>query len=92
MLLKGCHKRMICIKSADSRLFAEAFFVLRDEQAVTDERSLLDEANRILEESVVTARRRRPAAGRQRLRLLWPFLGGMVGAGLLWLVFLLFFL
>lgn len=64
MLLRGCHRRMICIKSADSRLFDEAFFVLREESAGAGEREILEEANRIVEEHLVPRRARRRGRGR----------------------------
>ena len=84
MLLKGCHKRTICVKSADSRLFCEAFFVLRDEQTDAHEADMLAEANRILEDSLSPRRRRR-----RGLPPLYAFLFGLLTASLLWLVVLL---
>ena len=92
MLLRGCHRRMICMKSANSRLFEEAFFVLREEGAAVDERDMLTEANRILEEHLLPTRRTRRADRRtRRLGLLFSFLAGALFAGsisllLVWLL------
>jgi hypothetical protein len=83
---------MICMKSANSRLFEEAFFVLREEGAAVDERDMLTEANRILEEHLLPARRTRRADWRaRRLGLLLSFLAGALFAGsisllLVWLL------
>ena len=76
MLLRGCHKRMICVKSADSALFCEAFFVLREDCHTAGERDMLTEANRILEEHTLT--HRRPRKRRARWQLVLAFLAGAV--------------
>lgn len=93
MLLRGCHRRMICIKSANSRLFDEAFFVLREEGAAVGEHDMLAEANRILEEHLLPARRTRRADRRtHRLSLLLSFLAGALCAGLICLLLVLLLL
>jgi hypothetical protein len=53
MKLKGSEKRIVCMKSAGSRLFCEAFFVLRDDAPPSGEQDMLREANRILEENIL---------------------------------------
>ena len=83
MLLRGCHKRMICIKSADSRLFDEAFFVLREDGAAAGERDMLTEANRILEDHLLPARRaRRGDRHADRRRSVVAFLCGALSSAL----------
>ena len=96
MLLRGCHRRMICIKSANSRLFDEAFFVLREEGAAVGEHDMLAEANRILEGSTAENRYGRLSSpedapfGSGLLRgLFWFLLGLLTGGGsvgLLWVL------
>ena len=57
-MLKGAQKRMIVVRTGDSRYFDEAYFVLRRE--IGGGRSscadMLSEANRILEESGISGR------------------------------------
>jgi hypothetical protein len=51
-MLKGAEKRMIVIRTRESRVFEEAYFVLRrDAPRVEGEADMLREANRILESS-----------------------------------------
>ena len=81
MLLRGCHRRMICIKSANSRLFDEAFFVLREEEKTASEADMLAEAERILKENLLP-RGRRAARSRpvQRWKLALAFCLGLLVA------------
>ena len=90
MLLKGCQKRIICLQSADSRLFREAFFVMREGCTGEREEDILAEANRILDENLL---RRTPRS--KRLRRLLPalvlaFLAGALATGCAWLLTLIF--
>lgn len=48
-MLKGAQKRMIVVKTSDSKLFEEAYFVLRHESR-GEETDMVAEANRIIEE------------------------------------------
>ena len=48
-MLKGAQKRMIVVKTSDSKLFEEAYFVLRHESR-NEESDMVAEANRIIEE------------------------------------------
>lgn len=90
MLLRGCHRRMICIKSANSRLFDEAFFVLREESATVGEGDMLAEANRILQDHLLPVRRSAPAERRAvRRRCLLAFLFGALLSALLCFALLL---
>ena len=66
-LVKGAQKQMIVVKTADSRYFDEAYFVLRREVkgARCVGRDMLAEANKILEECGADShgrRRRMPRA------------------------------
>lgn len=90
-MLKGAQKRMIVVRTTDSKLFEEAYFVMRQDAGLGggDRPDLLAEANRILEGSRLhSERRHRPRRG-----ILWcvlGFLGGAMlgggGVGLLWLL------
>ena len=89
-MLKGAQKRMIIVRTGDSRYFDEAYFVLRREVGAksSSRTDMLREANRILEEGGVAPRSRR--------RLFWGcvgifVLGFVVGGGLSALVLTLVF-
>lgn len=88
MLLRGCHRRTICIKSADSRLFDEAFFVLREDGRAASEADMLTEAERILKENLLPRGRRAPArsGGAPRWRLALAFCLGLTVAWISMLV------
>ena len=47
-MIKGAQKKMIVIKTADSEVFEEAYFVLRREKLAV-EADMVREANRIIE-------------------------------------------
>ncbi|MBQ8383302.1 MAG: hypothetical protein IJX47_08880 [Clostridia bacterium] len=57
-LLKGANRRMVVVRSRDSKLFEEAHFILREESADAALPDLLEEANRIVEKSHFPAPRR----------------------------------
>lgn len=82
MQLKGCQKKIVCMRPSDSRLFDEAFFVLREGTPAPAEADMLAEANRILDENLF--RPRRAARGERAVRPLLLFLGGGLCASLLW--------
>ena len=102
-MLRGSQKRMIVVRTRDSRVFEEAYFVMRRDadragtrKQDTDELDMLWEANRILENSLAkvkgsAAPAPAPLPPRQSLsrRLLW-FASGLVSGG--GLVGLLWFL
>lgn len=52
-MLKGAQKRMIVIRTRDSRMFEEAYFVIRRDatENTADQADMLWEANRIIERS-----------------------------------------
>ena len=73
------------MKSADSRLFCEAFFVLRQDTHPPAEGDMLAEANRILDEHLFRVPKRR------RAQILWFALTFVLGAAVATLVLFLFF-
>ena len=63
-MVKGCERRVIVYKSKDSKYFLEAHFFVKPEicRRDYDKRDILDEANRIIEESCGSRRRRNTKA------------------------------
>lgn len=67
-MIKGCKKRVIYIKNTDSRIFEEAFFVVRcnEDAKHYTEREMVAEAERIAEgadgESCIIKRKKRGRA------------------------------
>lgn len=85
-MLKGAQRRMIVLKTQDSRVFEEAYFVMRTDTSASGE-DMVSEANRIIENCLD---KRRSGAGRARAKVIAPicaFIGGtLFGGGLTLLV------
>ena len=64
-MLKGCKRNMIVLHGTGSDEFDTAYFVLKEGRADKSERSLVDEANRIVGEN----RNRKTAMGKRRILL-----------------------
>ena len=102
-MLRGSQKRMIVVRTRDSRVFEEAYFVMRREAAGSgvgnrddDELDMLWEANRILENSLAKAKGAAclpPTAAAEKSealpRLLWFLLGVLTGGGIVGLLWVL---
>ncbi len=92
MMLKGAHKQMIVVRTHNSRLFEEAYFVMRrgvdrySRAGREGEADMLWEANRIIESAQPTEVRHRPnvsAPGFGMGRgLVWFALGLISGSGI----------
>ena len=86
-MIKGAQKRMIVLKTSDSTVFEEAYFVLRREN-ICGEGDMVAEANRIIESNGGKKKGRRSFKN-----MLWcavSFGGGaVVGGGLACLLLLL---
>ncbi len=65
------------MKNKDSRLFEEAFFVLREECGEVGEDDMLAEADRILQENLITGRDARGEKKRERGRVVLAFFTGL---------------
>ena len=96
-MLRGTKRDMIVVRTRDSRLFEEAYFVMRRHagKARPDELDMLWEANRILENALparnTSAKETaapHPAFGFLR-GLVWFGLGSLCGGGVTALIFLL---
>ncbi len=97
-MLRGSQKQMIVVRTRDSRMFEEAYFVMRRgaKQSEADELDMLWEANRIIESSLP-----RPSPGSvpvsseagRRFGLLqglvWFGMGVLSGGGLMGLLWLI---
>ena len=90
-MLKGAQKRMIVIRTRGSRLFEEAYFVMRRDLPDADTRrsDMLWEANRIIDRSLGVSLPHEAAEpdpsshkNKNALRGLWLFLGGALTGGL----------
>ena len=81
-MLGGCQKKMYYIKDTRSRLFTEAYFVLRSGADLhpISENDLAAEADRILREKFPTKKRfwKQP----KHLAVLTLFIGMAIGAGI----------
>jgi len=96
-MLRGAKKNMIVVRTRDSRMFEEAYFVMRRERgtATADDPDILWEANRILESATLRNGRspREAEINPRRLlrrNLLWFGLGLFSGGGIVGLCLLLF--
>jgi hypothetical protein len=77
-MLRGAEKRMIVVRTRDSRLFEEAYFVVRPEAEgrESDGLDMLWEANRILDNSMAAAKEREAVSSSPSPR--WGLLRGLV--------------
>jgi len=74
-MLKGAQKRMIVVKTEDSLLFEEAYFVIR-RGADAKGGSIVEEANRIIENCGCHDKKKRRASKKEVLWWAVTFLGG----------------
>ena len=95
-MLRGAKKNMIVVRTRDSRMFEEAYFVMRRNAGITatDESDMLWEANRILESTVPHSshepRKAETATRFDKLRgRFWYGLGVISGGGLVGLLWFL---
>ena len=85
-MLKGAQKRMVVVKTQDSRIFEEAYFVMRTDTPASNT-DMVGEANRIIE---ACCEKRRERVQKMNLSVLLPifaFVGGSIlGSGITLLV------
>ena len=77
-MLKGAQKRMIVVKTADSRIFEEAYFVVKTNYDC-EELDMVAEAERIVESAMPKGKRKKGADGGKR-NFLFGTVGMIVGA------------
>ena len=94
-MIKGAQKKMVVVRTRESRFFEEAYFVMRKDipNAVRDSEDIVAEANRIIRQS--TDRHRgwgvdSALSGAARMSRLVAFgIGILLGAGVTALLFVL---
>ena len=96
-MIRGAQKRMVVIRTHESRLFEEAYFVLRkDSERGMDDGDMLQEADRIIRKSAAGAETIGQARDRGRRRWLsrlgWMAAGFLLGGGSVWLLEAVIFL
>ncbi len=87
-MLKGTHKQMVVLHTHGSAYYEQAYFVLREGRQREEgaERTMLEEANRILDECcLLPAKHRCRTFGRRACFWLGALVGSAV-CGLLWLL------
>ena len=85
-MIKGAQKRMIVMKTADSKIFEEAYFVLRKQSENMSHADIVDEANRIIE-TCDGKKGKRQTLIKERLGRAALFIGsGAVGGGIVGLI------
>ena len=96
-MLRGAQKNMIVVRTKDSRLFEEAYFVMRrNAEAISaDQTDMLWEANRILETAASKERVSLTTGEKRGLTdklqgMLWFGIGLLSGGGLVGLLSWLF--
>ncbi len=85
-MLKGAQKKMIVVRTRDSHLFEEAYFVIRKDGSPADgQRDMLAEATRIIDSTLPDESRddQKPRRLGSVLRRAAWFLGGAVSGGAL---------
>ena len=88
-MLKGAQKRMIVVKTQDSRVFEEAYFVMRTDSAASGE-DMVSEANRIIEKCCEKRRDKRRRIDASVLVPVCAFmLGSIIGSVITALVMLI---
>ena len=80
VMLKGAQKKMIVVKTADSKLFEEAYFVMRKDTLSSSD-DMVGEANRIIDSCAPKKKERNGSRISLPLVALGAFMGGSVFGG-----------
>lgn len=81
--MQGFEKRVFFLKSTDSKIFDEAFFLVKEEKEAVkiEQKDMITEANRIIEESLGGRQSRRKfLRGIRSVPFLFPFVLGALFA------------
>ena len=76
-MIKGAQKKMIVMRTADSAIFEEVYFVMRNGKSC-EERDMIEEANRIIDCSGAKRKERKRDASRTLIVFVCSFMGGSV--------------
>lgn len=80
-MIKGLERKMMLLKSTNSKYFDEAYFIMKDDISLYDEGEILREAERIMF-SAETCKRIKKTSKRNFLKaFLFSLLGALVGFG-----------
>ena len=87
-MVKGCERRIVHLKNTDSKLFEEAFFLLKEEkiEKPPSQGTMVREANRIVEENITGGgilEEPMPLSFSMRQVLFAFLLGMLLGSGLI---------
>lgn len=88
-MVRGRQKQMVVIRTHASRFYEEAYFVLRDGLGFGNgqaESTMMAEANRILDESMLMPQPRRPVRFAWRTFLVGTFAGAVLCAAVFFLL------
>ena len=85
-MVKGVCRRVVVVRSPDTRLFEQAIFLLRENAPEVSDEQLLQQACRVTEGCVRTGDAKTP---RRRRRGVGMLLLGALGTGVLWALSLL---
>jgi hypothetical protein len=72
--MRGYQKRVVYLKNPGSAIFEEAYFIIKESHEADDEKTIIDEANRIIEENSGGERKKRRG---RFLSVLLPFTVGI---------------
>ena len=85
-MVKGVCRRVIVVRSPDTKLFEQAIFLLRENAPEVSDEQLLQQARRVTEGCVRTEAANTPRRHRRGVGML---LLGALGTGLIWALSLL---
>ena len=87
-MVRGYQRKIIFLKNTGSEMFDEAYFVLseRSEKNSPTEDTMINEANKIIEENSAGRKRRRLSLRQLLLRYVLLFASGGSVVGLIWLI------
>lgn len=92
-LVRGTQRKMVVVKTADSEIFDEAYFILRKDTPKSNapEWTMLEEANRIINNSVISREKEARSKRAVSVKEFLFYVGGLVSGsgiiGLCWAIF-----
>ncbi|MDD6266179.1 MAG: hypothetical protein PUB34_07770 [Clostridia bacterium] len=94
MTYKDCQRKIIIIRNIGGDVFEQAYFILKDKNADASESDIVKEANRIVSEAIKRNELINNSEPKKRVsfskrkhnqRMLWFFLGAMLGSSFVFL-------